>query len=180
VRIDDDTLDRARAALISLAAATPWPRITLRTIADEAGVSLSELYERADSKRALLADLSRRFDLEALALPIVQADDAHDRLFEAVMARLEVMAPHRTALIAIARADGPLALSPHFPPTARAILELAGLEATLPRLAAMTLIWARTVQVWRDDEGALNRTMAEIDKRLKQMRRRLSRIGAGF
>ena len=28
--------------------------------------------------------------------------------------------------------------------------------------------------------GALNRTMAEIDLRLKQMRERLSRIGAGF
>ena len=39
---------------------------------------------------------------------------------------------------------------------------------------------ARIVQVWRDDEGALNRTMAEIDKRLKQMRERLGRIGAGF
>jgi hypothetical protein len=36
------------------------------------------------------------------------------------------------------------------------------------------------VQVWRDDEGALNRTMAEIDQRLKQMRERLGRIRAGF
>jgi hypothetical protein len=44
----------------------------------------------------------------------------------------------------------------------------------------MTLVWARVVQVWRDDEGALNRTMAEIDKRLKQMRARLARVGAGF
>jgi hypothetical protein len=44
----------------------------------------------------------------------------------------------------------------------------------------MTLLWVRVVQVWRDDEGALNRTMAEIDKRLKQMRTRLGRIGAGF
>ena len=48
------------------------------------------------------------------------------------------------------------------------------------RLAAMSLVWGRVVQVWRDDEGALNRTMAEIDKRLKQMRSRLKRIGAGF
>ena len=36
------------------------------------------------------------------------------------------------------------------------------------------------VQVWRDDEGALNRTMAEIDKRLKQMRERLKWVAAGF
>jgi hypothetical protein len=36
------------------------------------------------------------------------------------------------------------------------------------------------VQVWRADEGACNRTMAEIDKLLKQMRTRLALIGAGF
>ena len=39
---------------------------------------------------------------------------------------------------------------------------------------------ARVLQVWRDDDGALNRTMAEIDKRLKQMNSRLGRVGAGF
>ena len=41
-------------------------------------------------------------------------------------------------------------------------------------------MWTRVLQVWRDDEGALNRTMAEIDKRLKQMCEQLKRIGAGF
>jgi hypothetical protein len=44
----------------------------------------------------------------------------------------------------------------------------------------MTAVWARVLQVWRDDEGALNRTMAEIDARLRQMRERLGRVGAGF
>ena len=96
------------------------------------------------------------------------------------MARIEIMEPHRSALIAIARAESPLSLAPHFPRTARAILEAAGVDASAPRLAAMTALWARAAQVWRDDEGALNRTMAEIDKRLKEMRRRLFRVGAGF
>jgi hypothetical protein len=50
----------------------------------------------------------------------------------------------------------------------------------LARLAAMSLVWGRVIQVWRDDEGALNRTMAEIDKRLKDMRGQLNRLGAGF
>ena len=44
----------------------------------------------------------------------------------------------------------------------------------------MTAVWARVAAVWRDDEGALNRTMAEIDRRLKTMRTLLGRIGAGF
>jgi len=177
---DADLLDRAVAAALALAADAPWRTVTLRAIAEKAAIPFPDLYARADGKAALLAHLSARFDRAALATASATSDDAHDRLFDAVMARVEVMEPHRDALIAIARAEGPLPLLVHFPRTARAILEAAGVEATAPRLAAMTAVWARTAQVWRDDEGALNRTMAEIDKRLKDMRRRLGRIGAGF
>ncbi|HWW24895.1 MAG TPA: TetR family transcriptional regulator, partial [Caulobacter sp.] len=53
----------------------------------------------------------------------------------------------------------------------------AGLDATPARLAAMSAVWGRTLQVWRDDEGALNRTMAELDKRLKQMAQGLEKVG---
>ncbi|MEO8926986.1 MAG: TetR family transcriptional regulator [Caulobacteraceae bacterium] len=176
----DDILTQAGDALLAMAAERPWRDISLRSIAETAGLPLADLYARANGKAALLAHLSARFDTAALATAATASDDVHDRLFDAVMARVEAMEPHRAALIAIARAAGPLTLVPHFPPTARAILEAAGLDATPPRLAAMTALWARAAQVWRDDEGALNRTMAEIDKRLKQMRSRLGRIGAGF
>lgn len=177
---DEDILDRAGAALLALAGATPWREITLRAIAEKAGISLSDLYRLARSRLEVLAHLSRRFDQAALAPPAGDGAAMHDRLFDAVMARVEAMEPHRAALTAIIRAQGPLALAPHLPRTARAILEGAALTATPLRHAAMTAVWARIVQVWRDDEGALNRTMAEIDKRLKQMRDRLGRIGAGF
>ncbi len=61
----------------------------------------------------------------------------HDRLFDAVMARVEVMEPHRAALIDIVRAETPLAVAPHWPRTARAILEAAGVAATpVQKLAA--------------------------------------------
>ena len=80
----------------------------------------------------------------------------------------------------VAGGVSPLVMVKGAPRTARAILEAAGVPATPPRLAAMTAVWVRIVQVWRDDEGALNRTMAEIDKRLKEMREGLGRIRAGF
>jgi len=176
----EDILDRAADTLLALAAERPWRDISLRAIAEAAALPFTDLYGRANGKGALLAHLSARFDRAALATAATASDDVHDRLFDAVMARIEAMEPHRAALTAIARDAGPLALLAHFPPTARAILEAAGVEATPPRLAAMTALWARAAQVWRDDEGALNRTMAEIDKRLKQMRGRLGRIGAGF
>jgi len=181
----NDPLDRAAEAALVLAEDRPWAELTLREIAKAAGLSFAELYARAPGKSALVDRLSRRFDAEALALSEDEdAPDAHDRLFEAVMARLEVMAPHRDALIAIARGEGPAAMAPRLPRTARALLEAAGIDTGgrkgLLRIAAMTAVWARTLQVWRDDEGALNRTMAEIDKRLRQMRGGLNRVRAGY
>ena len=175
----EDMLDRAAAAALALAVDRPWRQVSLRDIAARAGLAFADLYEHAQSKGAVMAHLSSRFDRAALATANGPDADVHDRLFEAVMARIEAMEPHRAALVAIARAD-PLNVAKRLPHTARAILEAAGVDATPPRLAAMTAVWTRTLQVWRDDEGALNRTMAEIDRRLKQMRAQLKRIGAGF
>jgi AcrR family transcriptional regulator len=183
----EDVLDRAAAAALRLAADRPWSEIALRGIAREAGVSFAELYARAPGKAALLNRLSRRFDQAALVAAEADAGEGaeiHDRLFEAVMARLEAMAAHRDALIAIARSEGVAMLGPRLPLTARALLEAAGIDTGGPRgalrVAAMTAVWLRVLQVWRDDEGALNRTMAEIDKRLRQMQARLKRVGAGY
>ena len=175
-----DTLDKATDAALALAAERPWREVSLREIAERAGVNFAELYDKAPAKPLLLLRLSQRLDRAALATAATQSDDVHDRLFDAAMARVEAMEAHRAALISMARGAGVVALAPHLPLTARAILEAAGVTATPPRLAAMTLVWLRIAQVWRDDEGALNRTMAEIDKRLKEMRSRLGRIGAGF
>ena len=176
----EDLLDRAAAAALSLAADRPWPQVALRDIALTAGVSFAELYARADGKGAVLDHLAARFDRAALATASAEAASPHDRLFDAAMARLEAMEPHRFALIAIGRAEGLAASARRFPRTARAILESAGVEAAPLRLAAMTAVWARVLQVWRDDEGALNRTMAELDKRLKQLASGLEKVGAGF
>ena len=146
------------------------------------GVSFAELYARTPSKNALLERLSRRFDAAAARAEL--AGETHDRLFEAAMARLEAMEPHRFVLLAIARDERPEAIARRLPGTARRLLQAAGVAtdgvAGAARTAAMTAVWARVLQVWRDDEGALNRTMAEIDSRLKQMRERLRRVGAGF
>ncbi len=175
----EDLLDRAAAAALALAADRPWTQISLRDIALKAEVPFAELYARADGKAAVLAHLSTRFDRAALGTTSADEASLHDRLFDAAMARIEAMEPHRYALIAISRAESVVVSALRFPKTARAILEAAGLDATPARLTAMTAVWARTLQVWRDDEGALNRTMAELDKRLKQMMAGLEKVGAG-
>jgi hypothetical protein len=96
------------------------------------------------------------------------------------------MAPYRAALISILDDEGPFAprRGVRLAAAARAMLEGAGVDTRgrrgAVRVLAMITVWARVVTVWRDDEGALNRTMAEIDKLLKQMRKRLNQVGAGF
>src|SRR3569832_274817 len=177
-----DLLDRAAAAALALAGERTWTQITLRDIALKASVPLAELYAQASSKRAVIDWLSRRFDLAALKNG--HDADAHDRLFDAAMRRLEAMEPHRSALISVHEGEGPGPLLLRLPHTARALLEGAGSDTSgkrgAIRVAAMTLVWTRILSVWRADEGALNRTMAEIDRRLKEMRERLRRVGAGY
>jgi AcrR family transcriptional regulator len=175
----ESLLEEGLVALNALCGQRRWREVTLRDVAEKAALSLTDLYREANSKTALIDHLATRLDEAALATAATPSDDVHDRLFDAAMARIEAMGPWRSVLAGV---DGSalLLLSPHLPRTARAILEAAGVEATPPRLAAMTLVWARIVQVWRADEGAYNRTMAEIDKRLKQLRQRLGRIGAAF
>jgi hypothetical protein len=176
----EDILDRAAAGALALAADRPWTQISLRDIALKAEVPFAELYARADGKGAVLNHLAARFDRAALATASAEDATTHDRLFDAAMARIEAMEPHRAALIAISRSESVVVSALRFPKTARAILEAAGVDATPARLTAMSAVWGRTLQVWRDDEGALNRTMAELDKRLKQMAAGLEKVGSGF
>ena len=177
---EPEILDQAVEAALALAAERPWREVTLRDIAERAGVAFADLYAKAPGKPPLVFRLSQRLDRAALETAATPSDDPHDALFDATMARIEAMEPSRAGLVSMARGESPLTMATLFPLTARAILEAAGVTATPPRLAAMTLVWARVAQVWRDDEGALNRTMAEIDKRLREMRARLKRVGAGY
>ena len=89
---EGDVLERAAEAALRLAAERPWGEIALRDIARAAGLGFAELYARAPGKSALLDRLSRRFDQAALAAAeedVAEGAEVHDRLFEAVMARLE-------------------------------------------------------------------------------------------
>ena len=167
-------LETGLEALNALCAERPWRAVTLRDVAEKAGVPMAELYRAAPSKTALIDHLAMRLDKAALATAATPSEDIHDRLFDAAMARIEAMGPWRPMLAGVeGTAIAPLL--PHLPRRPRHPRGGGG-GGQPPRLAAMTLVWARIVQVWRDDEGALNRTMAEIDKRLKQMRSRLTRL----
>jgi AcrR family transcriptional regulator len=184
---EPEVLERAADAALSLAGEGGWTAVTLRDIAEKAGVKLSALYRVAPQKGAVVDALSRRLDQAALrAVEVEATGDRVERLFEATMARLEAMEPNRFAILAMAQSEGLLRarMALRLAATAQALLEGAGVDTSgrqgAVRVLAMITVWTRVLSVWRDDEGALNRTMAEIDKRLKQMRQRLARVGAGF
>lgn len=176
-------LDRAADAALALATDRPWSQISLLDIAAKAEVGFADLYAAANGKGGVIDYLSQRFD-EAALVTAAEPGEVHDRLFEAVMARIEAMEPYRHALIAISHQEGPAAMARRLITTSKALLETAGIDTGglkgLVRRVPMTAVWGRVVQVWRDDDGALNRTMAEIDQRLKDLRHQLGRLGAGF
>lgn len=164
-------------ALMQLAAERRFEDISIRDIAARAGVSLVEFRDAFPSKSAVLGGLNRLIDRAALADPI--EDDAatvRDRLFEALMRRLDAMAPYKAGLrevVAWLRRD-PTAV----PQMNRAILnsmrfllETAGVDcegaAGALKLQGLVFAWIRIVDVWlEDDEEGLSRTLAALDNEL--------------
>jgi len=121
-----EDLDPAAAALLELARERPWSEIALRDVAERAGVELVDLYGEARGKAAILWRISEALDRAALRTAATPSDDPHDRLFDAAMARIEAMEPHRAALTALSREAPRLIAVAHVPATARAVLEAAG------------------------------------------------------
>ena len=160
-----------------------WRDFSFGKLARRTGVSRVDIYREFHSRDALLSGLTERAD-EAM-LEVDEAELAglppRDRVFELLMRRLETLVPYRAGLRRLAgdaRADPCVVLL-----TACRLersfvwlqdvagLRRHGLRASLAR-RALGLAYARTLQVWFDDEGAdLGRTMAELDKQLRRVQR---------
>ena len=109
------TTDAVIDAALALAARRPWQDVGLADIAAEAGLDLAGLRQVAASKAHILALFSRRVDtllLKALK-DETQEGEAHDRLFDVIMRRLEILQPWRAAVKSIVAAGpgDPLAVA---------------------------------------------------------------------
>jgi AcrR family transcriptional regulator len=182
------TQDRILDAALRLAADTRWTEITLRDIAGEAGLSLAELNAAVPSRAAILTLFNRRIDQRMLASldkdPV--AGDAHDRIFEVLMRRLEVMAPYRAAVGSIIADPSTLLDDP--PETASSlgrslgwVLAAAGLEDSgsreMIKRLGLAAIYRRVLGVWvEDDDPGLARTMAALDRGLRDGETWLKRL----
>lgn len=177
-----------RQALFALARERPWNEIGLGDVAAAAGLSLAELSEHAASKAAIIEEFSRDIDAAMLLLLSKEppAGEAHDRLFDTVLKRLEIMTPYRRELAGIiaarpANAAETLLLLQSVSTTAGWMLAAAGLESDPlwkgPGFAGLLYAYGRTLRVWaKDDDSGLNRTMATLDRELRDAARRNARL----
>jgi len=180
--------DKVVNALMALAAEQPFEDVTLSKLAERAGVSLAHIREGYDGRVSVLAEYIRQVDEHVLAGidPAMAEESPRERLFDVLFARFEAHAPHRQAIRSIVRAarrDPLLALELNriVATSMGWMLAGAGISSTgargLVRAQALALVWARVMRVWLHDEDAgLAKTMATLDKRLREAERTVMRI----
>lgn len=167
-------------ALMALAARQPWDMITLSSIAEEAGISLADLRDLTPSKGAILGSFVRRIDrivLEGTGTDM-QDEPARDRVLDIMMRRFDALLPYRDALRSISRGFerdplGLLALNQQGLNSWRYMLEAAGIEVDgamgAMKIQGAILVFARAFRIFlEEDDPALTRTMAALDRELKR------------
>ena len=174
-------------ALMRLATDQPWVDIELTDIAREAGVSLSELRDLYPSKGAILDGFTRHIDRQVIegTNDDLVGEPARERVFDVTMRRFDAMRPYRDALRRISAAlrtdlGSMAALNRSALNSQRYMLAAAGVPTEGPlnfiKLQGMVLAVARVMDVWFDDEDpAMARTMAALDRELQRGERVLER-----
>ena len=176
--------DKAIDAFLRLIAEKGYAGVSLREVAEAAGLGVAELYRLHPDKVALIAAFMARIDAEVLAGTPRQRDPeetARDRLFDVMMRRYDALRPHRAALAALRRAGMrdpllALALGPSARRSMAAMLEAAslssdGLNGALRQNGLLAVHYAVSRVFDRDETGDLSKTMAALDGRLKTAER---------
>lgn len=171
-------------AALQLAAESGWAEITIDDIAAAAKLDADEVYRLTPTKSAVLNAFVRRTDLAVLEDQTETDEEeaeatTHDRLFDVLMRRFEVLRPNRAALGILYRdlPRDPVTLAATIPQAHCSfgrMLEAAGVSTKgvrgLARIHAIAAVWLATQRTWFSDEGAdMARTMAVLDRNLRRM-----------
>jgi AcrR family transcriptional regulator len=187
---DDAIIDAA----MELAASKGWSSTTLVDIADAAGLSFGQLYDRFRSKGAIFEAFVRRIDHATLAGAETAAHDesvsVRDRLFELFMRRFDALNAYKPAVAALARdlMFRPLASLCVAGRLARSMAWLgsaAGVPTAGPlgvlRVKALVAVYLYVMRVWlRDDSTDHAKTMAVLDKALQRAEMLAQSVPAGL
>ena len=176
--------DRIISAAFACAAAKPWGEVTLLDIAEAATQPLTEVRQAFAGKTDILAAFLRAVDDEVLKrIPkAAEGQDRRDVLFDVIMTRFDVLAPHKAALKSI-HDSGPadFALAGPFLSSQHWMLQAAGIATDgttgALRVAGLGVTYASVFRTWlEDDDPGLARTMAALDRRLRRGERTLGGI----
>jgi AcrR family transcriptional regulator len=166
------------AAFFALLAEKPLEQIGLAEIAARAAVSLVQLRDTFSSPLAIIAAHIKDTDRAVLGddYSDMEEEPARERLFDVLMRRLEVLAPHRQAirsLLRSARRNPPLvlALNSLAVRSQAWMLTAAGIGTSGPqgilRAQGLAFLFGSVLRTWvRDDDPGLARTMAALDRAL--------------
>jgi AcrR family transcriptional regulator len=165
-------------AALALARTRAWRTVSLSDIADQAGVSLAQVYAAFPSKAAIVGGFMKRIDQRVLGGGAIDAaDPVRDRLFEVLMRRFDALAPHKDSVAAIlsgmcAEPVAALVQVPRVLCSMAWMLEAARLPADgligLVRMEGLALIYANALRVWlTDDTSDMAKTMAALDQGLR-------------
>lgn len=173
------TRTRIIDALMALLAEQPIERIGLADIAAKAGVSLADMRGEFSSVMSVLAAQVKETDRKVLAGGDADTEEpVRDRLFDVLMRRLEVLAPHRAAIKSLLRSSArnpglAMALNGFGVRSQRWMMTAAGVNVTGPkgmvRAQGLNLLFARVMCTFvNDDDPGLARTMAALDRELSR------------
>jgi AcrR family transcriptional regulator len=178
---EGDPADRAIEAALKLAAEKGWRNLALIDIAQEAGMSLAELYGLFPSKQAILDAYLRGIDRAVLAETEAPEGSAKDRLFDVLMRRFDKLEPHKAGLERIGEDSvrDPLAVACGLRRLERsmaAMLEAAAISAGgiggVIRTKGLSAVYLSALRTWfRDDTADKSRTMAVLDRALGRAER---------
>jgi AcrR family transcriptional regulator len=175
--------DKIIAALLALLVEQRMEEIGLAAVAEQAGVSLEQLRGEFGSKLAILAAHIKAVDRAVLAADLsdMAEEPPRERLFDVLMRRLEVLAPHREAVKSLLRSasrNPPLALALNglAVRSQQWMLTAAGVDASGPRgmvrAQGLAVLFGGVLRVWiKDDDAGLARTMAALDRALARGQR---------
>ena len=175
--------ERAIDAFMGLLAEKPFEQITLSDVASTAGLSLAELRAEFGTTFAILSAHSKRIDRAVLAGgdADMEEETARERLFDVLMRRLELLAPHKEAvrsLLRSTRTNPVLALACNglAVRSQQWMLAAAGIGSSGPkgamRAQGLALSFVNVLRTWVNDEDeGLARTLAALDRELARGQR---------
>ncbi len=175
--------ERMVDALMAILADKPFEEIALPEVAATAGATLAEMRAEFGSTFAILAAHIKEIDRAVLSGGDgdMEEESARERLFDVLMRRLELLAPHREAvrsLLRSARRNPPLALALNglAVQSQQWMLAAAGIGSSGPRgvirAQGLAVMFANVLRAWIDDDDpGLARTLAALDRELARGQR---------